>query len=259
MAIRYTDKLNTRIRRDVKNFNAKRKALFNKGVTSALLPPKVSTKELRAGFTNRRELMDRLRELETFSAAGKVYRSAGGVKGTENLFRYVQTSGKKSGRKIEKRAESLKYSGNVEYPVMLNEAILNLQTKTKFLYQDVKMLSADQLRTYRTTTGKPEADNPKLQRFYENFYKMMLQEAAKVGVDPDILIKLVDQFKQLTPEELLQAYRANPEFKNVKEYSDTPKSNRGSIIDDETLTNMLKTLSERMPEIIQDIRANGLK
>lgn len=259
MAIRYTDKLNTRIRRDVKNFNAKRKALFNKGVTSALLPPKVSTKELRAGFTNRRELMDRLRELETFSAAGKVYRSAGGVKGTENLFRYVQGVGKKRSRKIYKRSESLKSAGNTQYPVMLNDAILNLQTKADYLMRDVKMLTSDQLRTYQKATTKPEVENKRNELFYKNFYKMMLQEASQANVDPDVMIELLQQFKQLSPEELLEAYNANPEFRNIVEYSNTPKSNRGSIIDDKSLNNMLVVLRDRMPEIIKDIRANGLK
>ena len=259
MAINYDKKLKLRIQRDVKNFNAKRKYLFSKGVTPALLPPKASTKELRAGFTNRRELMDRLRELEAFSAAGKVYRSAGGTRGTEDLYKYIQTTGKKRGRKILKRAVSLGSAGNTQYPVMLNEAILNLQTKAEYLSRDVKMLSPDQIRTYQKTNYKPEVENAKAETFYKSFYKMMVSEASQAGVDPDTLIELLKMFKQLSPEELLEAYNANPEFRNIVEYSNTPKSNRGSIIDDDSLGKMLGVLRDRMPEIIKDIRANGLK
>lgn len=259
MAINYTENLNARIRKDVKNFNAKRKALFNKGVSAALLPAKASSKELRAGFTNRRDLMDRLRELEAFSAAGKVYRSAGGVKGTENLFKYVQRIGKKRATKISKRSENLKSAGNTRYPVMLNEAVLNLQTKASYLGKNVQFLTPDQLRTYQKVLSKPEVDNARTELFYKNFYKMMLQEASQANVDPDVMIELLQQFKQLSPEELLEAYNANPEFRNIVEYSNTPKSNKGSIIDDESLNNMLVVLRDRMPEIIKDIRANGLK
>lgn len=259
MAINYDKKLKLRIQRDVKNFNAKRKYLFNKGVSPALLPQKASSKELRAGFTNRRELIDRLRELETFSAAGKVYRSAGDTRGTEALYRYVQTIGKKRARKIQKRAISLGSAGNTQYPVMLNDAILNLQTKANYLSQDVKLLTADQLRTYQKTSTKPEVENAKTKAFYDSFYKMMVSEAGQAGVDPDTLIDLLKMFKQLSPEELLEAYNANPEFRNIVEYSNTPKSNRGSIIDDEGLGDLLKVLRDRMPEIIKDIRAKGLK
>lgn len=259
MAINYDKKLNLRIRRDVKNFNAKRKYLFSKGVTPALLPPKASTKELRAGFTNRRELMDRLNELEAFSAGGKVYRSAGGTRGTEDLYKYIQTTGKKNKRRLEKRAIELGSAGNTKYPVMLNEAILNLNTKAKYLAQDVKMLSADQLRTYQKTNVTPEKQNIRTETFYKSFYKMMISEASQAGTDPDTLIELLKMFKQLSPEELLEAYRANPEFKNIVEYSNTPKGNKKSILDDEGLGNLISVLHDRMPEIIKDIREKGLK
>lgn len=259
MAINYDKKLNLRIRRDVKNFNAKRKYLFSKGVTPALLPPKVSTKELRTGFTMRRELMDRLRELEGFSAAGKVYRSAGGTRGTEDLYKYIQTTGRKRGRNYKQRAIELGSAGNTQYPVMLNEAILNLSTKAEYLAQDVKMLSADQLRTFQKTNVSPEKQNIRNEIFYKSFYKMMVSEASQAGTDPDTLIELLKMFKQLSPEELLEAYRANPEFKNIVEYSNTPKSNRGSILDDKGLDDLLKVLHDRMPEIIKNIREQGLK
>ena len=259
MAINYDKKLAQRVRRDVKNFNAKRKYLFNKGVSPALLPAKASSKELRAGFTNRRELMDRLRELESFSAAGKVYRSAGGTRGTEELYRYVQKIGTKRSRKLFKRSQELGKAGNTQYPVMLNEAVLNLQTKANYLSQDVKLLTPDQLRTYQKTSVKPEVENARNALFYKNFYKMMLQEASQAELDPDVMIELLQQFKQLSPEELLESYNANPEFRNIVEYSNTPKSNRGSIIDDKSLNAMLVVLRDRMPEIIKDIRKNGLK
>ena len=125
--------------------------------------------------------------------------------------------------------------------------------------RDVKMLTSDQLRTYQKATTKPEVENKRNELFYKNFYKMMLQEASQANVDPDVMIELLQQFKQLSPEELLEAYNANPEFRNIVEYSNTPKSNRGSIIDDKSLNNMLVVLRDRMPEIIKDIRANGLK
>lgn len=258
MAINFDKNLNARIRKDVKNFNAKRKYLFGKGVSPALLPAKASTKELRAGFTNRRELIDRLSELEAFSAAGKVYRSAGDTRGTEELYKYIQNIGAKRAGQYKKRARSIKATGSKRYPHMVSEAILNLQDKADYLLQDVKTLTADQIRTFTKTAYKPEVQNVRTENFYKSFYKMMVSEASQAAIDPDTLISLLEQFKQLTPEELLEAYRANPEFKDVVEYSNTPKSNRGSIIEDSDLADRLKDLEQRMPEIIKKIKEKGL-
>lgn len=258
MAINYDKNLNARIRKDVKNFNAKRKYLFSKGVSPALLPAKASTKELRAGFTNRRELIDRLSELEAFSAAGKVYRSAGDTRGTDYLYKYIQDIGAKRAGQYKKRAKSIKSTGSKRYPHMVSEAILNLETKADYLLQDVKTLTADQIRTFTKTSYKPEVQNVRTENFYKSFYKMMVSEASQAAIDPDTLISLLEQFKQLTPEELLEAYRANPEFKDVVEYSNTPKSNKGSIIEDSDLADRLKDLEQRMPEIIRKIKEKGL-
>lgn len=258
MAINYDKNLNARIRRDVKNFNAKRKYLFSKGVSPALLPAKASTKELRAGFTNRRDLIDRLSELEAFSAAGKVYRSAGNTRGTEELYNYLQKLGTKRAGQYKKRAKSIASTGSKRYPHMVSEAVLNLETKADYLLQDVKTLTPDQIRTFTKTAYKPEAQNIRTENFYKSFYKMMVSEASQAGIDPDTLISLLEQFKQLSPEELLEAYRANPEFKDVVEYSNTPKSNRGSIIEDSDLADRLKDLERRMPEIIRKIKEKGL-
>lgn len=68
MAIRYDEKLNKQILKTVRNFNAKVTRLEQQGV--ALPVEKVSVRELKKDFTDRRELQSYLRELRKFSQRG---------------------------------------------------------------------------------------------------------------------------------------------------------------------------------------------
>ena len=68
MAIRYDEKLNKEILKTVRNFNAKVTRLEREGV--ALPVEKVSIREIKKDFTDRRELMSYMRELRKFSQRG---------------------------------------------------------------------------------------------------------------------------------------------------------------------------------------------
>lgn len=68
MAIRYDEKLNKQILKTVRNFNAKVARLESEGV--ALPVEKVSVRQLKKDFTDRRELMSYIRELRKFSQRG---------------------------------------------------------------------------------------------------------------------------------------------------------------------------------------------
>ena len=102
MAIRYDSQLNAELRRAIRSFNAKIKRLENKGVSASLLPDKVSTKEIKAGILNRRDLRERMNQLNEFSSAGAVTESEGGLMGTDILFQYRQGEANKAVKEINK-------------------------------------------------------------------------------------------------------------------------------------------------------------
>ncbi|MBO5872429.1 MAG: hypothetical protein J6Q75_07330 [Bacteroidaceae bacterium] len=68
MAIRYDEKLNKQILKTVRNFNAKVSRLERQGVQ--LPVEKVSVREIKKDFTNRRDLLSYMRELRKFSQRG---------------------------------------------------------------------------------------------------------------------------------------------------------------------------------------------
>lgn len=68
MAIRYDEKLNKQLLKTVRNFNAKVTRLEKQGV--ALPVEKVSLRQIKKDFTDRRELQSYMRELRKFSQRG---------------------------------------------------------------------------------------------------------------------------------------------------------------------------------------------
>ena len=68
MAIRYDEKLNKQILKTVRNFNAKVARLERQGVQ--LTVEKVSVREIKKEYTNRRDLLSYMRELRKFSQRG---------------------------------------------------------------------------------------------------------------------------------------------------------------------------------------------
>jgi len=68
MAIRYDEKLNKQLLKTVRNFNAKVSRLEKQGV--AVPVEKVSVRQLKKDFTDRRELQSYMRELRKFSQRG---------------------------------------------------------------------------------------------------------------------------------------------------------------------------------------------
>ena len=68
MAIRYDDKLNKQILKTVRKFNAKVARLEKEGIESPV--EKVTVRQLKQDFTDRRELLSYMREMRKFSQRG---------------------------------------------------------------------------------------------------------------------------------------------------------------------------------------------
>ena len=68
MAIRYDDKLNKQILKTVRNFNAKVARLEKEGIESPV--EKVTVRQLKQDFTDRRELLSYMREMRKLSQRG---------------------------------------------------------------------------------------------------------------------------------------------------------------------------------------------
>ena len=248
MALRLDSQLRSEIRKTVKSFNAKIRRLENKGVTSALLPDKVSTKELREGFVNRRDLRSRLNQLQDFSSAGSVFESEGGLIGTDILFAYRQGEANKAAEAINKEYDKV-LKLDTRYPMMQSEYTANLKSKMDYLRRDVESLDIKQINIFNKNLLNPEQKLARDRTFYENFNRMLFFDAYKANLPPSLVMSITAKLEKISPAKLLELTATEPAFKAVTDTYEKGKREAQEVSDKET-RDQFEALDKRLDEVI---------
>lgn len=232
MAIRYDSQLRGEIRRTVKSFNAKIRRLEAKGVSSALLPDSVSSKELREGFANRRDLRTRLQQLQEFTSAGETFTSEGGLVGTNKLFMYRQGEANKAVKEINKQYLRA-LNPNTMYPMMQGEYVNNLKSKMDYLSRDIEKMDIRQVQIFNKNLLTPEERTRRNEAFYQSYIKMVFYDGYRGAIDPDTVKELTELIYKIPPEKLLELYNTNPAIRGIADKYVEYKMQAGTITDAE--------------------------
>ena len=88
MAINLSPEMNSELRKAVTSFNRKIKRLEQKGVTSSLLPSRVSVRDLKRAYKDSESLNRRLNQLASFTSKGATIRTGKGIVATEAMFNF---------------------------------------------------------------------------------------------------------------------------------------------------------------------------
>ena len=247
MAIRWNSQLKSELRSAVKSFNAKVRRLQNKGVTAALLPDMISSKEIQRGITSRRDLEKRLSQLRDFTSAGVVERSEGGVMGTNQLFIYRVGEANKAIQEIKKEYNRIE-AIDTRYPMMKSDYQANLEAKMQYLARDIRKLDVRQMQIFNKNILTYEQKTLKDELFYRNFSKMIFFNAYKASLPPDLVSDITSMLNDFTPAELLEMYATEPTFRTVKEMYEMGKHEGQEKSDAET-EEEFEALRERMKEL----------
>lgn len=216
MAIRYDKQFKNEIYKAVRSFNAKITRLEKKGVSASLLPSRISTKSLKANYSNRKALRSELRALQEFSSRGQTFKSEGGVTGTTTLFQYNKKRANKAVRQLQKELNALEQIPT-RYPMMKNESATLLENKIKYLKRDIYKLDIKQINILLKNTEVTNKYNEKNTIFHDNFNKMLMATAYAAGLDKNFIKRIQDKLDQIPPNKLLEIYRTNPAFSSVVE------------------------------------------
>lgn len=246
MAIRWNSQLKSEVRRTVKSFNAKIRRLQNKGVTAALLPDMISSREIQRGITNRKDLERRLAQLREFTSAGIVERSEGGVMGTNELFIYRVGEANKAIKAIQDEYDRLEQI-NTRYPMMKSEYQANLESKMEYLARDIRKLSVKQIQIFNKNLLTSEQKTIRDEQFYQNFNKMIFFNAYKANLPPSLVARIAGNIDKFSPSELLEMYATEPTFRTVKETYEMGK-HEGQEKSDEEVQEQYEALAERIEE-----------
>jgi len=248
MAIRWNSQLKSEVRRTVKSFNAKIRRLRRKGVTAALLPDMISSKEIQAGITNRRDLESRLAQLREFTSAGIVERSEGGVMGTNQLFLYRTGEANKAIKQIQQEYDKIA-AIQTRYPMMKSEYQANLESKMDYLSRDIMKLDVRQIQIFNKNIFSPEQKTIRDEQFYSNYSKMIFFNAYKSNLPPALVARITSMIDKFTPAQLLEMYATEPTFRSVKETYEMGKQ-EGQERSDEEVEEQFEALAERMEELL---------
>lgn len=216
MAIRYDKQFKNEIYKAVRSFNAKITRLEKKGVSAALLPDRISTKSLKANYTNRKAMRAELKKLQEFTSKGQTFKSEGGVTGTTMLFEYNKKRANKAAKQLQGELNALEQIPT-RYPMMKSESATLLENKIKYLKRDIYKLDIKQINIFIRNTEVTNKYNEKNAIFHENFNKMFMAMAYAAGLDRHYIERIQDKLNRISPNELLELYRTNPAFKMVTE------------------------------------------
>ena len=247
MAVRLDSQLKAEIRKTVKAYNAKIRRLESKGVTAALLPRKLTSKELQQGFYSRRDLRNRLKQLEDFSSAGTPIESEGGLIGTPQLFQYRQGEANKAVRELNKEYEKV-LNLDTRYPMMQSEYTANLESKIKYLKRDLMSLDIREVNIFNKNLITPERRKIRDEMFYQNFNRMLFYDAYRGNLSPELVVRISNKLQQIPPSKLLELISTEPSFKAVTETYQEGKAEMD--ISDLDTQNKFEALDERLDEIL---------
>ena len=257
MAIRWNSQLKAELRATVKSFNAKVRRLQSKGVTAALLPDTISSKEIQRGITSRRDLEKRLAQLRDFTSAGVVERSEGGVMGTNQLFIYRVGEANRAIEEIKreyKRIEEI----DTRYPMMKSEYQANLEAKMKYLSRDIRKLDVRQVNIFNKNILTYENKTIRDEQFYKNFTKMLFFNAYRASLPPSLVARITSNLDKFTPQQLLEMYATEPTFRAVKDTYERGKY-EGQEKSDEEIREEYEALASRMEENLRLEEKNTLR
>lgn len=274
MAIRFDPALTKEVRKVVNNFNAKRRRLEKLGYTG--LPEPISIRDLRQ-IGRRRELYSVLSDIKLFSQRGMEAK----IKSIPDKSKAVAEADKTSltiweatilkrqarrskisiARAIKAKEERLK---TAKYKADLKQSIEDLKYRKDYLSKKITTLGRQGLRTFRKMVKLHLRRKALNDQFYENFFDMLFKSAYVTSdIDPNQLDEIERKLRQLTPDQLAQAFEEEPIINSiVSKYNlyvngETSKpsiKNKNSfkfITPDKQLSKQFKTLSNNVDRIVE--------
>ena len=251
MAIRYDSQLNQQIRNTVKSFNAKVRRLESKGVSAALLPDTISSKEIKAGIRERGDLRTRLAQLQEFTSAGETFKSEGGLVGTPQLFQYRQGEANRAIKELNKEYQKV-LKLDTRYPMMQSEYTSNLQSKMNYLARDVQKLDVRQVQIFNKNLLTAEQRGIRDDTFYNNYIKMLFFDAYRGAISPELVRKIIDNIEKIPPSRLLELYGTDPAFKEVSDKYQKYKNEAYASDDEKDNQKKFENLASRAEEIARE-------
>ena len=227
MAIRYDHGYNAKISRIVRNFNQKRNRAYARGFRD--LPEMVKVTDLKARYTNRRELNKQLRILSKFSAGRNdildTIETDGGATSTAWNLQYLKSNEKQARDYFLREYKSVASKvGRFPGERMRLDA---LRSKIDFLDMDIKYMDQEQFRSYQSAINE-YLRHPSVQsRGYRGFLTEVEYVMRVVGLDNKEIKNIMNKINTLTPNQFHRLYEENDLIGKIYDLAYSPTHGGG--------------------------------
>ena len=259
-----TSEDNAEIRRVVRNFNKRLKRLESYGMQ--FLPEKQSVKELKQTFANRRDLQRRLNQLKQFDkkSASKIIKvGKDRVKMTEWEYKVFQRDRRVAKRRIEKEIGEIQSAitsrSRSKAPVqtLKREYLAQRLDELELLTRSTRGLSRSQIRSTTATAEKEVNRFKRDQTFKNNFFDMMFRDAQFTGLRDSRVDEIKAKLSELSPQQLLMAYYAEPQLKHFVEYyggKDFARAKEAEVSEINKMDKNIDNLLSRVDSIVKEFK-----
>lgn len=256
MGIRFDKAYNEKIRRSVKNFNAKVARAEARGLKN--VPEKITTAGVKDAYQTRADLDRRLKQLDNYNIqkTQTIYRVGEDLM-RMNQWDYENLIRNKSAtiRKVEAELNRQKKLDSMNKRIIPSERTRYLRRSIKNLKIDPTNASAAQLKRMgviirRYNEGRAETDA----QFYENFFDMLWSSVPYVDADEEMVQQIHDMLEQLSPSQLLELYHNEQLVKNIVEDYNKYIDTQGYAITDKEAdrkNETLQNLYDALPRLVE--------
>jgi len=224
MAIRFTPEYNERIRRIVKNYNARVRNAHKRGVPKSQLPNLVSVSGLKKSYSNRQALEDELNNLEIF---GRKSTRVAEVKSETSFITNYELALLKQNRK-----EATKYYQNIidvltpkiKKGYLLETERIDLAKKyIELINAPEDSLSYDELKAAIAGVRKFRDSHAIRSSGYRGFLTVVDFAFDQTGVSQTEKDEFFKKLSVLDENEFFELYENNPVIERIFESADSPE------------------------------------
>ena len=255
MTIRYSKELNARLRREVDNFNKKRKRAIQRGFRQ--LPPVMKVSELKARYTVKSDLDRELNRLRKFNITNALERveTQGGIDSTSWELKYLKGNVRNARDYFERELKRVskrvaKFPGEAE---RLN----NIKAKIDILDIDLSYMDQEQFRSARRAIFEYVEAPAKRRAGYRGFLSEVDLVMQRLGYSQDEIDSVLNKFNKLNPEQFLYAYDHFDIISRVYELADSPTYGGLKMnTSDKDAEDLIDTLKRDADKVIKDAKKN---
>lgn len=216
MAIRYDQSLLDEIRKTVKNYQAKRQRVLQKG--GKVIPESASVKSFLTDYTDRRTLLRDLAKLQRYSIRGAeevINLPSGEITQYElgELKRQVANAKRNLTRQIKELESSVE--GRFVQPLEQSE-IDSLKYKYQYLSRSIPTLDKRAFKIFSKTAYVQSDTVRRRQTFYKNIFEML--DGVLYGVDQKLVNRFYWTLGGLTVKQLTDLVQNDPQMNSIIDY-----------------------------------------